>query len=367
MDRLRQIGSWRQIWRSTLIAHLLLGLTVSLFVMTRAEISSAQTNQAQTDNSKTDMAQSKRKIKLPPCRYVKVLVAAGAGSGTDLIMRSLVRSANAARPKPLFRVVNREGKDVWTETATSAPNGCTLLTVNQDLVAAYLLGARDLDWESFRPLALLVRVAAVLAGKSTLEAENLKDLLTSARETPGSVSVGYSDSRLERIFLATLETNAKVSFDRKAFETGVDMFTALLEKRVDLGFISVPAARRRIQDGKLKAFGVSTAERIASLSDVPTLAEQGGFSFGYDLGLIVAKGTPVELVDHLAAIFEKAVEDKLLVDELGENGIMIHFLASDPYTRYLEDLRADWRKLLGTEDSDKKPGDKLPPVKGQKS
>ena len=162
MDRLRQIGSWRQIWRSTLIAHLLLGLTVSLFVMTRAEISSAQTNQAQTDNSKTDMAQSKRKIKLPPCRYVKVLVAAGAGSGTDLIMRSLVRSANAARPKPLFRVVNREGKDVWTETATSAPNGCTLLTVNQDLVAAYLLGARDLDWESFRPLALLVRVAAVL-------------------------------------------------------------------------------------------------------------------------------------------------------------------------------------------------------------
>jgi tripartite-type tricarboxylate transporter receptor subunit TctC len=97
----------------------------------------------------------------------------------------------------------------------------------------------------------------------------------------------------------------------------------LASGRVDAMAMGVPESLALIRDGKLRALGVSSTERAASLPDVPTIAEAGvpGYQFLGWLSLFVPKSTPADVISKLNAGFNKALASPKLLARFSELSI----------------------------------------------
>jgi tripartite-type tricarboxylate transporter receptor subunit TctC len=285
----------------------------------------------------------------PKCRTVVLIVGAGVGSGTDLVMRAFADRMNAYGASPPFRVINRVQDSVFQETAMAPADGCTVLAVTQALVADRLAREHTIDWQSFEPVARLTATPMVLAGRLGLEQQNLAAVLEAARRQPDSLTIGVLDSPVERFFLRMLTDATGVRFKEVPFSSARLRYVALLGKKVDLAFVSVASAVKR-GSGKNKeliALAVSAEDRTPRLPEVPTLKDLGVPAvFSVDRGVVVPKGVKQEVIEHLAGWFEKVAKESGLAEALADSGTSIGLLMPEQYARYFENLSADWRELL---------------------
>ena len=96
----------------------------------------------------------------------------------------------------------------------------------------------------------------------------------------------------------------------------------LLGGQVDFMCDQTTNTTGQIKGGKVKAYGVTTLKRVASLPDVPTLDEQGmkGFSVGVWHGVYAPKKTPKPVLDTLVSTMQAALQDPDLIKNLAQLG-----------------------------------------------
>ena len=92
----------------------------------------------------------------------------------------------------------------------------------------------------------------------------------------------------------------------------------VLAGHIPLAVLDIPASQQLIQEGKLKALGVSAAKRVGFLPDVPPLAEQGlsGFESVGWFGIVAPAGTPPDVISKLNAAFVKALSDPAAIEKI---------------------------------------------------
>ena len=98
--------------------------------------------------------------------------------------------------------------------------------------------------------------------------------------------------------------------------------TDLLGGQVDLMCDQTTNTTQQIKAGTVKVYGVTSQQRVPSLKEIPTLAEQGLKNFDVVVwhGLYAPKGTPKPVLDKLVAALQAAVEDPALKKRLAELG-----------------------------------------------
>jgi tripartite-type tricarboxylate transporter receptor subunit TctC len=96
----------------------------------------------------------------------------------------------------------------------------------------------------------------------------------------------------------------------------------LIGGQVDLLCDQTTNTSQQIKSGTVKVYGVTSAQRVPSLKDIPTLAEQGmkGFEVVVWNGLYAPKGTPKPVIDKLVAALQAAVQDATFKQRLAELG-----------------------------------------------
>ena len=106
----------------------------------------------------------------------------------------------------------------------------------------------------------------------------------------------------------------------------------LIAGHVKVGFLSVTAALPQIQSGTLKALGVSTPTRVASLPDVPSLAEAGLKDYSFDawIAMIGPAGLPKPIVDRLYSETKAVLGTPKVKEYFAAQGVTI--IGSDPAT-----------------------------------
>lgn len=289
-----------------------------------------------------------------PARPIKLVVPFPAGSSPDIVARIVAEPLAAVLGQSIV-IDNRPGAggNIGTgAVARAEPDGYTLLfTIQGPLVTAPLLSV-GLGYDPLRELAPVTLVATspnVLVVEPKLGAETLADFVRIAKEKPGQLNYGsVGNGSASHLAMELFKTRARIDLVHVPYQGFPQVVNAILAGQVQAGFMVPGIAMGQVRAGKLKALGVTTLGRVASLPELPTFAEQGyaGFeAISWQAVLAPAK-TPQTIVDRLSAeliriIKSDAVRTRLLGQYFSAAGTTPEALAG-----LMKSERARWAQVI---------------------
>jgi tripartite-type tricarboxylate transporter receptor subunit TctC len=241
-----------------------------------------------------------------PDKPVRVVVGFAPGGPTDVVAR-IVALKLSERLGQQFYVENIPGANGNTGTvrvAHARPDGSTLLVAASSFVinpSVYAKVPYDAV-KDFQPITLIATTPNVVTVNPTVPARTLAELVALIRATPGKYSyaqtgTGSSPHLSGELFRIHFNLDiANVPFGGAAPAIG-----STIAGHTPVAFTAVQAAIESIKSGQLRALAVTSAKRIRTLPDVPTLVESG--VEGQDVeslnALLAPAGTPPHVVDML--------------------------------------------------------------------
>jgi tripartite-type tricarboxylate transporter receptor subunit TctC len=121
----------------------------------------------------------------------------------------------------------------------------------------------------------------------------------------------------------------------------------LLAGQIPLLFDNLPGSIQQIQSGRVRALGVTTAKRVDTLPDVPTIAETvPGYEVFVWYGIVAPKGTPPEIVDKLNKAVNTVLADPKLKARFHELGGEPMPMSPAEFGKLLADETVKWAKVV---------------------
>lgn len=252
-----------------------------------------------------------------PNRVIKVIVPFAPGGGGDRLARTVVMPAAEALGQQMI-VENRAGAggNVGTEIgAKSPPDGYTLVygtngtfSINEALYAH--TGFDPI--KDFVPITRLTQIAAILVVSPKMPVESAKDLLGYLRAHPGNVTFGSAgNGTTSHIAGELFKQMSGVDIVHVPYRGNGPAMIDLMAGQVNMMIDVMPSAYPHVNAGALRALAVTTAARLPTLPDLPTLSEAGvpGYEVTAWDGIWAPAGTPRPIVDKLNATFRKVLSD----------------------------------------------------------
>ena len=262
-----------------------------------------------------------------PARPIKLVIPFPPGSSPDIIGRLVAEPLAQALGQPVV-IDNRPGAggNLGTGVAAKAePDGYTFLfTIQGPLVTAPLL-SKSLSYDPAKELAPVSLVATspnVLVVDPKLGANTLADFVRIAKEKKGELNYGsVGNGSAAHLAMELFKTRAGVDLVHVPYQGFPQVVNAILAGQVQAGFMVPGIAMGQVRAGKLKALGVTTLGRSATLPDMPTLAELGfaGFeAISWQAVLAPAK-TPRPIVERVSREIVRIVKsDEVRTKMLGQ-------------------------------------------------
>lgn len=261
-----------------------------------------------------------------PERPVNMVVPFSAGGPTDTVARSLAEAMRPALGETV--VVENKGGAGGTigvsHVARGKPDGHSILLMHIGFSTAQSL-YKDPGYtsDSFEPIGLVVDVPMTIIARSDFPADNIKELVEYVKANPDKVSLANAGIGAASHLCGTMFANA----------LGVELLTIpykgtgpamndLLGKQVDIMCDQTTNTTQHIKAGTVKAYAVTSKERVPTLPDLPTMQESGfdGFEVGIWHGLWAPKGTPQPALDKLQAALQAGLKDKAFQDRMAGLG-----------------------------------------------
>lgn len=281
-----------------------------------------------------------------PSRAVRIIVPFGAGSTTDLVSRALAKRLSEQMGQS-FVVENRPGAggNIGTELAAKAPaDGYTLLIGSNGPNAANPALYKSLPFEPGRDFVAVSYIGTVpmgIAASASPRVPSLSALIQADKARPGKANVGMQ-STTARIILNELNRAASTQLQPVLYKASGQMITDVASDQIDMTIESLTALMPHVLSGKLRLLAVSTAARLPSQPNVPTIAESGapGLEVVSWNIMFVPTGTPRPIVDRLNREAAKALEHPELRQQLQQ-------LAYEPGgTQGVDELRGFFQREL---------------------
>jgi tripartite-type tricarboxylate transporter receptor subunit TctC len=287
-----------------------------------------------------------------PERAVTLVVPFAAGGMTDVLARQLSRRMQDELRQPAV-VDNRVGAGgiIGAErVAKSRPDGHTLLiTTTAHVVNPAITKQLPYDTEKdFVPVAMLARTPNVLVVHPSVPAKNLQELIAFARKS-GGVSYGSSGSGgTTHLSGELLAARTGAPFLHVPYKGTALAVNDVLGGQIQAAFVDALTAVKYVESQKLRAIGVSTAQRNPSLPEVPTIAEQGvpGYETEIWIGLYAPRGTPPEIVRQLNRIAVGAMNEPAFKDMLARQGTAPGTMDTVAFEAYVKREIAKWHAIV---------------------
>ncbi len=240
-----------------------------------------------------------------PNKPIKLIVAFAPGGPADIIAR-LLSQRLSERLKQSVIVENRGGAGgnvAAQAVARAEPDGYTLL-VSTSAFAVNPALSRKAGYDPIKDFATVSVVAGtpnLLVASPNLPVQNLKDVLKLAKTQNLSFGTagGGTTPHLSAAYL--FKSLAKVNIVHAPYTGAGPALSAVMGDQIQLASVALPAAISLVKANKVKALAVTSARRVSSLPDVPTVAELGypGFSFATWVGVFAPAKTPLDIVTRL--------------------------------------------------------------------
>jgi tripartite-type tricarboxylate transporter receptor subunit TctC len=287
-----------------------------------------------------------------PTRPVRWINGFAPGGAPDVIAR-LLGQWLGARLGQNFVVENRPGAgtNIATETvARAAADGYTLLLIaSPNLINASLYAHLSFDFvRDIAPVGTIGRNPFVMVTSAAFPAKTVAEFIAYAKADPGKIN------------MTSTGTGNLTNFAGELFKmmAGVDMVSVpassemqaqsdLLTGRVQVMFDPIVSSMGYIESGQFRALGVTSAERLPSLPEVPVIGEAvPGYAVDGWLGLGAPKGTPDAIIETLNAALAAGIADPQIKERLINLGFVPTAMTPAQFGTFIADETAKWAKVV---------------------
>jgi tripartite-type tricarboxylate transporter receptor subunit TctC len=238
-----------------------------------------------------------------PSKPVRIIVPFAAGGAVDVLARLVGGKLQDAFRQPVI-VESRPGAggNLGADlVAKSPPDGSTILiTPNGQAISPSLY--RNLPYDGrndLTPVTQLVASNLILVASPQSSINSVQELIALAKAKPGSLNYGSSGiGNPLHLTMEMFKHAAGIEVLAIPYKSDAEINTALIGGQVQVAVVPLATARQLIEDGKLRALGVTGARRSEVLPNVPTVAEAGvpGFASSSWQGFFVTAKTPHDIV-----------------------------------------------------------------------
>ncbi len=287
-----------------------------------------------------------------PSRPIKLLVGASAGGTTDTMARAIAQPLSKSLGQPVL-VENRPGAggNLAAETvAKAAPDGYTLLvSFTSHTINATLYPNLPFDpVTDFTPISKIATVPSLLVGNPNLPAQNLNELIALAKAKPDklSIAIGGIGSSLH-LAGDQFKMMADLRILNVPYKGTAPALTDVLGGQVDMMFISLVTGTAQVRAGKLRAFGVTSAQRQPSFPDLPAIGEVvKGFESTAWFGVFGPAKLPPDITSKLNAAIVAALNDPKMREQLEKEGATPAASSAADFAAFVRDDVKHWAPIV---------------------
>ena len=288
-----------------------------------------------------------------PVKPVRYVIPFAAGSNNDIVGRLLTDRLTRLWSQQVI-VDNRAGASgsIGAAYVAKAPaDGYTLLHCNiaPNAISLSMIAKIPYRHEDFAPISRIGMPTNVIIVHPSTPFKSIRQLVAFARANPGKLSyasstVGTSPQlTMEWFKLLTKIDIVNITYKNSAQATG-----DVIAGQIPINVTNAPFVVPHIQQGRLRALAVSSAQRQSLLPDVPTMQESGvpDFEVNSWYGVCAPAGTPAPILDKVNADLHKIMQIPELAQRLTELGMPPAPTSRDEFDQFIRKEIARWAQVI---------------------
>jgi tripartite-type tricarboxylate transporter receptor subunit TctC len=288
-----------------------------------------------------------------PEKPLRLVVPFPPGGGTEPLAR--IWSQKIAEVFGYQVIVDNRpgaGTTIGAEiVAKSPPDGYTILLGSiANAISAVLYTKLNYDLaRDLAPITLLATTPSVLVVHPTLPVKSARELVALAKARPSELAYASSGSGTPNHLAAELFSYmTNIRMVHIPYKGGGPSVIALLSGEAPLSFASLPSAIQHIRAAKLRALGVTTAQRSPALPGLPTIDESGvpGYEAETWYGVSAPARTSKEIIARLNAETAKAFTTADMKERLDGMGYLVRVTTPDQYAAFTRSEIDKWAKVV---------------------
>ena len=294
-----------------------------------------------------------------PERPVTIMSAFPPGGIVDVIARRLAQHFSE-RFKQSFIVENRTGAAGsigYSAVARAVPDGYTLVVASGPTTMAPP-GSATTSWHpqtAFSAIGMIGTIPQAIVASNGLPVRTLPDLVDFARARPGQVNYGSAGAGTTPYFtMELLKSQQKIDLTHVPYRGQPEVMTDLVRGEIGVTAMTVPLVIQQVQSGKIKALAVTSSARLASLPEVPTVAEEGmsGLAISNWFALMGPAGLPPDVVAALASALSEALAAADVRASFADLGLIVQPAPPAETLAFVQADLARWIAMSRSLDSD---------------
>jgi tripartite-type tricarboxylate transporter receptor subunit TctC len=292
-----------------------------------------------------------------PERPMTWIVPFAAGGPTDAMARNIANrlSQELGESIVIENAPGAGGTIGSTKAARAANDGYTFLVGHIGYMAAAPSLYPSLRYDPVKDFDAVFRFPdtplVLLTGEKS-PFKSAQDLIEHAKKNPGALNFGTAGvGSTSHLVAAMFAANAGIDIQTIAYRGAGPALNDLMGGQVDAMFDQTNTALPQTNGGKIKALGLTSAERMPQFPDVETMKEGAipNFQVSTWYGLYAPKGAPKEAIDTLFAAYERIMKDGDFTGKMVSQGILL--LSDQDYSpavfqQYTADEGKRWKEVI---------------------
>jgi tripartite-type tricarboxylate transporter receptor subunit TctC len=286
---------------------------------------------------------------------MRMIVPFAAGGTADVLGRIVAQELGALTGNQVV-VENRPGSggNIGAESVAHGPSDGSVLLLGTIGIHAASKIYRTLPYDpakDLQPVTILAEVPNVLIVHPSVPVKDVKEFLALARDKPGALNFGSAGNGSSTHMIAELfKLKAKADLTHIPYRGSAPALNDLVAGRIQVMFENLPTALPFIQSGDVRALGVTSAARSASLPSLPTIAEAGvpGYEATAWFTIAVASSVPPATVANLNSDIRKILQEPEVIERFKMLGAVIVGNSVADAKDFFASETAKWNDVIET-------------------
>ena len=288
-----------------------------------------------------------------PAKPIRMIVPYAAGGTSDILARQIGPKLTEAWGQPVI-VENKTGANgnVGADfVAKSAPDGYTLLITDLGglVISASVYKLAFDPSRDFSPVVMVSYSPHVLAVHPSVPVKSVAELVEFAKKNPNKLNFAVSGiGGAPHLAGIDFAQRMGVQWTYIPYKGGSDAVSAVVAGQAEVLFNGMLATWPSVQGGRLRALAISSAQRVPSAAETPTVAEQGlpGFETGSFQGLIGPAGMAREVVAKLNGELVRALNAADMKERFAKQGTEVRTGTPESLGDWLKAEQSRWAKVV---------------------
>lgn len=292
----------------------------------------------------------------PAAKPITLIVPFSPGGSVDVTARLIGQKLGERLNQTVVieNVTGAGGVIGVAKTVQAAPDGYTIvLGADSPIAIAKLVSPASVKYDALKdlaPIGLVTTAPMIIIARPGLPVNSLADVLQLARAQPGKLSYGTSGiGTVLQLAMEMLKEEAKVDIVHVPYRGGAQIVNDVIGNQLDLAILVSISAVPHVRSKQVKGIAVTDDKRLASLPEVPTVAESPGFK-GFDVdawtGLFAPAHTPPAIVDRLNRELGEVLRSEEVRDKLGEQGAIPGSGSASAFATFVEHEQARYARIV---------------------